>query len=208
MARIIPFETFTRKYEVWFEENIPLYLSELNLLKDLIQGNMTVEIGCGSGRFAVPLGIKIGVEPSLKMAKLAKNKGLQIITGIAENLPLKDSVFDSALMVTTICFVDDVKKSLEETYRILKPGGRIVIGFVDRESELGRFYESIKHKNPFYKYAEFYSCKTVIDLLETVGFRNINAFQTLFGNVDEISSTQRYKKGCGNGGFVAIYGEK
>ncbi len=208
MPKTLPFELYTRKYEIWFEENIPLYLSELNLLKELIHGDMTIEVGCGSGRFAIPLGIKIGIEPSYKMAGLSRAKGLDVIIGIAESIPLMDEIADTVLMVTTICFVDDVIKSLMEIYRILKRNGKVVIGFVDRDSELGKFYESIKDKNPFYKYAKFFSCSDVINFLKSTGFKDIRTYQTLFGSIDRIAEKQQFQEGCGKGGFVAISASK
>ena len=77
-----------------------------------------VEIGVGSGRFAAPLNIKIGVDPSKEMGKIAKKRGINIITGVAESLPLYDSQFDFVMMVTTICFLDDIEKAFNEAYRI------------------------------------------------------------------------------------------
>ncbi len=50
--------------------------------------NAAVEIGAGSGKFALPLGIEFGIEPSDKMRKAAKKRGIEAADGVAENLPL------------------------------------------------------------------------------------------------------------------------
>ena len=102
-----------------------------------------VEIGAGTGRFSIPFGIKTGIEPSEGMARLAQSRGLFIIRALAEELPFADKSIDYILMVTIICFLADLPTALREACRILKPGGRLIIGFIDRESRLGRKYESM-----------------------------------------------------------------
>lgn len=48
----------------------------------------------GSGRFAAPLGIRLGLDPSKKMGKFAKKRGKKVIKGVGESLPFHDSHFD------------------------------------------------------------------------------------------------------------------
>jgi len=106
MAKIKPFEEHSVLYENWFEKNKYVYLSEVEAVKRLLPKNSNgVEIGVGSGRFAAPLGIKSGVEPSPVMSKIARQRGITTVDGSAENLPLRSSSFDFALMVTTVCFL-------------------------------------------------------------------------------------------------------
>jgi ubiquinone/menaquinone biosynthesis C-methylase UbiE len=138
------------------------------------------------------------------MRKFATRQGLTVHEGVAEKLPLPDQSFDFALMVTTICFVDDILKSFQEAHRILKPGGSLIIGLVDRESPLGKIYEAMKEQNKFYRLATFYSTAEVIRYLQQVQFGNIETVQTVFGDLDSIGEIQPFKAGCGEGGFVAI----
>lgn len=130
------------------KKNRDLYEVELRAIQQLIpsQEAKGVEIGVGSGKFAARLGIKIGVEPSEKMAIKARKQGINVYRGIAEDLPFPGDRFDFVLMVTTICFVDDVIKSFREAFRVLKPSGCIIVGFADKESELGRQYADKKKK--------------------------------------------------------------
>ncbi len=76
-----------------------------------------------SGKLAVPFGIRTGVEPSQEMAFKARQQGIQVIAGAAEHLPLATDCSDFVLMVTTICFVDDLGATFAEAWRVLKPGG-------------------------------------------------------------------------------------
>ncbi|MBW2217209.1 MAG: methyltransferase domain-containing protein [Deltaproteobacteria bacterium] len=50
--------------------------------------------------------------------------------GIAEKLPIRSETFDYALFVTTICFLDSLDQAFSEAFRILKPKGIVVIGFI------------------------------------------------------------------------------
>ena len=198
------FEKYTEDYENWFVRHENLYRAELEAVRALMPPfEKGIEIGVGTGRFAAPLGIDIGVEPSRHMAEIARKKGIEVIVGVAENLPLKEESFDLALMVTTICFVDDPGKSLREIWRILKPGGYVLIGFVDRKSALGRLYEKNRSKSRFYKDATFFSTEEVLELLQKTGFEACRMKQTLFGPDLEHMETS-VKDGYGEGAFVVI----
>jgi SAM-dependent methyltransferase len=206
MPKIEPFEEYSNEYDKWFDNHIDLYIDELEAIRQLIPpaGAEGMEIGVGSGKFAVPLGIKIGVEPSEKMASKARLQGIDVYAGVAEKLPFTDDLFDFVLMVTTICFVDDVARSLREAFRVLKVGGLIIIGFVDRESELGKQYSQKKESSKFYKDASFFSVPEVLRYLKGAGFVIRNVLQTLIPG--ELPKT--ILKGFGRGAFVVIKGMK
>ena len=205
MPKTRPFDENYQQYEEWFVRNKYVYQSELEVIKHVIpEDENGVEIGIGSGLFAKPLGIKIGIEPSTEMLKLATKRGLKVYRGVGENVPLKDSSFDFALMVTTICFLDNAQKSLLEVKRILKPKGSFIIGFVDKESPLGNIYQNFKNENVFYRIATFYSAIEVISLLKKTGFMIDEVYQTIFGNIEKINRIQDFKEGIGEGSFVVI----
>ncbi|RKY37735.1 MAG: SAM-dependent methyltransferase, partial [Candidatus Omnitrophota bacterium] len=196
MAKIQAFEKYADKYEDWFEKNHWAYQSELLAIKEhLPKKGKGLEIGVGSGLFAGPLGIKFGVEPSPRMRKLAKKRGIEVVDAYAEKLPFNDAEFDFALMVTTICFVDDLERAFREAYRILKPNGRIIIGFVDKSSFLGKLYQQHKNKSVFYEKATFYSKDEVIVYLKNTGFKKFNFSQTIFKDLKEIKSLEPTKNG-------------
>ena len=204
MPKIKPFENYTQRYEEWFERHIYVYKSELNALRKLLPPGKGIEIGVGSGRFAAPLGIKFGVDPSVKMAKLSKERGIEVIRGIAEVLPIKDCTFDFALMVTTVCFLDDINMTFNEVKRILRPGGYLLMGFVDRESKIGRKYEIHKEGSVFYSIAKFYSTREVLTYLNKANFVEIRIVQTLFKDLKDIRTLEPVKNGYGEGSFVVI----
>ena len=209
MARIEPFEKHTAKYEDWFERNRFIYASELAAIKgQLPAGGRGVEIGVGSARFAAPLGVEFGIEPSPLMRKIAEQRGIKVVGSVAEKLPFADDRFDLALMVTTICFLDDVDAAFAEVYRILKPGGCFLIGFIDKNSPLGKSYLAHKTENVFYRVATFYSVEEVVLHLRETGFNDFVFVQTIFHDLREVTDMEPAKTGFGEGSFVVVKGWK
>ena len=203
MAKIESFNKHSKEYDEWFIKNQNIYLAELNAIKSLVPSDkFGVEIGVGTGRFALPLGIKVGIDPSEKMAEISRRRGIQVYEGTAEQLPYNNETFDFVLLVTTICFVDDLEESFKEAYRVLKNEGFIIVGFVDKESELGKRYQLNRKKSKFYKDATFYSAKEVIEFLKKTNFENVVIRQTVFpswaGRIDSVED------GYGKGSFVII----
>ena len=162
-----------------------------------------VEIGVGTGRFAQPLHIKFGIEPSENMAQLAEKRGIKVYRTLAEDLPIGNETFDFALMVTTVCFLSDIPKAFGEVHRILKPGGEIILGIIDKNSSLSRKYQKEKSKNKFYQGALFHSTEEITQLLMQAGFHSFNYCQTLAipGADNKVEPPQ---PGFGEGSFVVI----
>jgi ubiquinone/menaquinone biosynthesis C-methylase UbiE len=65
--------------------------------------------------------------------RLAHLSGARFVHGDAANLPFPTGTFDVALAITVLCFSRDVEKVTQEMYRVLRPGGRLVVG------ELGKW---------------------------------------------------------------------
>ena len=210
MPKVEPFEKHTNQYEEWFRKNAFAYESELNAVRRLLPGGSGtgIEIGVGSGLFSAPLGVAFGIEPSHAMAALARQRGIKVIDGVAEDLPFRDDRFDFALMVTTLCFLDDVEVSFREAFRVIKSGGYFICGFVDSESFLGKLYEQHKNENVFYRLATFFSVKEVIVHLQNAGFQDLAFTQTIFRGLDEIREIEPVENGYGKGAFVVVRAQK
>ena len=209
MPGVNAFDKNVDRYEQWFVDNPLAYVSELRALRELLPASGSgIEIGVGTGRFAAPLEIKKGIEPSRSMAEVARKRGVEVVHGVAEHLPFMDGEFDYALMVTTVCFLDDIDLAFQEVLRVLKPKGLFVIGFVDRESPLGKEYQDRKDKSAFYRDATFYSVGEIVSRLRKNGFGGLVFRQTLFRPLPEMEEVEPVKEGHGEGSFVVIRGEK
>ena len=114
-----PFE-----YDGWFDNNPDMYEYERALLHTAIPGAGTgFEVGFGSGKFASPLGIRHGLDPSLPLLALARRRGINAVQGCGEALPYRSGTFDFVLIMTGICFLDALDRSLREAFRVIRPGG-------------------------------------------------------------------------------------
>lgn len=167
------FEQFAEDYDRWFEENRTAYHAELARVRRLLPrpDSRAVEVGVGSGRFAAPLGIPLGIEPSLALGRMARRRGVEVIRGRAEWLPLRDGSCLSVLMVTVICFLGDPVRAFHEIRRVLAPCGTLVLGFIEREGEVAQKYLHERDKHRFPSRARFYSSEEVREFLGRTGFR-------------------------------------
>lgn len=161
-------------YDRWFDDHAEVYHAQLRLLGRAVpSAGLGLEIGVGSGRFAAPLGIRCGIDPSFPLAEMAKRRGVEVAIGTGEHLPYRSGSFDYVLMMTVICFLDDMARVLREGFRILAPSGIIVLGFIERDGEIFRHYRVEPEKGRFLRHARFYSSDEVIQKLHDAGFSSV-----------------------------------
>ncbi len=119
---------------------------EEHLLLDRIgpaRGMRILDVGCGDGVLATRLaqaGARVtGIDASADMIATARRRAtaagveVDLVEGNAGDLPFPDEHFDCVVSVATLCFVDDPRPTIREMVRVLKPGGRLILG------ELGRW---------------------------------------------------------------------
>jgi len=209
MVELEVFKNFSLEYDKWFENHEVEYALELKAIREYLpkEGD-GLEIGAGTGRFTQPLGISLGVEPSEAMRSLALSRGANTVAGTAESLPVVDATYDYAVLVTTVCFLDEPELAFKEVYRVLKAEGFIIVGLIDKESKLGKKYEDKKNKSKFYKNANFHSVVEIQKKLEKAGFSNIECIQALLPGDTYENYKPEVKQGYGEGSFVVLRGQK
>ncbi len=128
-----------------------------------IQTETVLDIGCGTGASLRPfleMGLQTtGLDPSPYMLDIAKNKlgdRVDFHRGFAEDLPFDDNSFNYACLVTTLEFVDDPHKTLEEACRVAKD--KIFLGVLNRYAIKGiqRRVKGVFIKS-IYNHARFFS---------------------------------------------------
>ncbi|ELZ04875.1 class I SAM-dependent methyltransferase [Natrialba asiatica] len=211
MATAHPFETLTDEYDNWFETNNEAYRAEQAALERILPDespsadNHALEIGVGTGRFAAPLGLSIGLDPARSALERARNRGVDPVRGVAESLPFADGELDLALFVTVLCFVDDLEATLSEAHRVLGDDGTLAVAVLDRSSAVGRVYQEHKDESPFYADAEFLTGEAACRELERAGFVIEDRGQTVFEDPATLDSeTTPFREGHGDGLFAVI----
>jgi ubiquinone/menaquinone biosynthesis C-methylase UbiE len=106
-------------------------------------------------------------------AALQRGQGAKTayVLGTGENLPFASTSFDAVLIVTVLCFLRNPQDLIREAYRVLRTGGRLIVG------ELGRYsIWAISRQirgflgNPVWRRARFYSAKELQGMLKLGGF--------------------------------------
>jgi len=205
-----PFNTHFSEYDAWFDAFPNIYHSELRAIEALLPppGDW-VEVGVGSARFASQLGIPIGIEPSDKMASLARQRGIKLIEGRVEALPLGDASVDAVFLITVLCFVRELERALREVVRVLRPGGHAIVASVPRDSAVGQIYDNAGPEDLFFHQAFLRSTREMIDGMEAAGFTIDRTLQTLLGPPDRANDrVQKPQDGHDRGSFVVIRGRR
>jgi ubiquinone/menaquinone biosynthesis C-methylase UbiE len=108
---------------------------------------------------------------------MAKHRDIEVARGEAEHLPYHAGSFDFVLMMTVICFLDDIPRGFQETYRVLGHGGTFVAGFIEAGGEIFQKYLHEPIKGRFLRFATFRTCDEVSGFFKDAGFGDISVLQ-------------------------------
>ncbi|MFH1651940.1 MAG: methyltransferase domain-containing protein [Chloroflexota bacterium] len=206
------YDAAAREYDAWFEGDGSLVFdTEVQALEALLPElpRSWLEVGIGSGRFALALGIDTGLDPSRGMSDIAKERGLKVILAKGEKLPFADASFGTVFLLFTLCFVESVGDVLKEACRVIQPGGRVVVGEVLKDSPYGRYYRDNKDNHPWYQFSNFCHYEDLESRLKETGFSVGKVLSTLFQKPREVFTREEPREGYDrDAGFTVIVGEK
>jgi ubiquinone/menaquinone biosynthesis C-methylase UbiE len=127
----------------WVEAPHPFITRErLREALDPKPGERLLEVGPGTGYYTLPVAewIRPGgrldlldvqqemLDHTMRRAEEAGLDNLAPVRADAREMPYDDGSFDAAFLVTTLGEIPDQEAALRELRRVVKPGGRIVVG--------------------------------------------------------------------------------
>jgi ubiquinone/menaquinone biosynthesis C-methylase UbiE len=165
-----------------------------------------LEIGVGTGRFAMHFPGVTGIDPSLNALTMAEKRGVKTVQGYGEDLPFEDETFGCILIIVTLCFVENPLAVLREAKRVVKKDGSIILGLVPGDSPWGAFYEEKKRAgHPFYRNARFYALKDIENMLQAAGLKISRIRSTLLQRPGESRRIEEPVEGTiSAAGFLCI----
>ena len=135
------------RYDRWFESSWGGYAfsTERQAILDAagnLTGKTVADIGCGTGRFTTDLERHadrvIGLDPDRSMLAIAARRTrAPLVVGDGHQLPFADHRFDLTIAITVCEFATDPAAVVAELSRITRPGGRVVVGAINRHSPWG-----------------------------------------------------------------------
>jgi len=118
------FDAIADAYDQWYDtpEGEAIFRAEVDCLRVLCKEfrGRWLEVGVGTGRFALALGLQEGIDPSPRMLERAARRGIRTYLATAEHLPFTDGAFHGVLMALALCFVSDAEQAIREWFRQLK----------------------------------------------------------------------------------------
>lgn len=133
-----------------------------------ISGRAVLDAGCGTGRFMHRLEVEgakvIGVDRDPDALAIANTRTTgSLLLGDTQQLPLPDRSVDVAFAVTVCEFTVDPARMFSELARVTRPGGRVVIGSLNRTSPWGWWNHRQFSESPW-NTARFLDRRTLVDL--------------------------------------------
>lgn len=208
------FDRLADEYDRWFDTSSGgvLFQMEVEAISPLMKGleKSFLEIGVGSGRFAQKLGIKFGIDPSPKLLEMARKRGITVRKAFGEDIPFNKDSFGAVFILFTLCFVKNPAKVISEAKRVLRPGGGLIVGIINRESTWGKFYmKKGREEHPIYKHARFYSVEEIVKMLEKARMKVEKYSSTLCQNPSEMPYKEAVRDRLEEGaGFICIRARK
>jgi SAM-dependent methyltransferase len=109
---------------------------------DLAPGERVLEVGPGTGYYSLDVARQLApdgrldvldlqqpmLDELMRRAAMVGTTNVAATQGDARDLPFPDGTFDAAFLVATLGEIPDRDRALRELHRVLKPGGRLVIG--------------------------------------------------------------------------------
>lgn len=145
-------DTTAEKFAKYMKKYPDLYQNLAGIVKKYATNTkpVIIDLGVGPGLLSVELHNKIsdariiGVDPLQKMLELAIVnacfESFEAKLGSSESIPVDDSSVDIVVSRFSLTYWNDPNRSFKEIYRVLKPGGKIILEALNRDFPMWRLF--------------------------------------------------------------------
>ena len=95
------------------------------------QTSSILDVGCGSSKIIQSLPGAVGLDILLRKVRFLRRIHPNLVNGTVFQLPFKDESFETVICSELLEQLDDRQKAMAELVRVLKPGGRLILGTPD-----------------------------------------------------------------------------
>lgn len=180
-----------------------------------------LEVGAGTGEISLALKRTghhvVATDISPNMVVEIQKKGVEAHVCDAEKLPFVDNSFDTVLGAEMIYYLDHPERFLYEIYRILRPGGQLLLSSANNTTKVydraRAFLRALGIGHMYFddKIREFVTAKRLTTMLESAGFRAVEAQKIIivpFGFLDWLNRILEHTPLKHFGIFILMKGEK
>lgn len=180
------FDTIAEAYDAWYATPLGQLVDRLE--KDAVfrlVGNncegVGLDLSCGTGNHALALAGRgfrvVGADISEPMLRVARSKAarlglkLSLVQADAGVLPFRPGAFGLVTLILGLEFMAEPGRALSEAYRVLRPGGRLVVAILSRTAPWTLWRRVKRFFVPsVWRGAKFLSPSELRDLLASLGF--------------------------------------
>lgn len=225
-TQMIVFDKFYEGYDNWYTTKTGAFVDKIETKAafELLRpekGMRILDVGCGTGNFTykiAEIGCDVtGIDISKKMLEQARAKGVgsngsisfEIMNG--SSILFDNELFDAVISMAAFEFIPDPLKVYNEMKRVVKPGGHIVIGTIQKGGEWAKLYSSDVCADTAYAHAEFKS-KNELMALDSENLTAASECLFIPPGLDEknysMEAEEKAKEKYETGGFVCVKFQK
>ena len=136
------------------------------IVQHLAGGGEILSVGCGPAMIESALserGFRVtGLDVSREALDCAPD-GVRTVAARAEDMPFPESSFDAVIYVASLQFIDDYRKAIERTTRVLRPEGALLVMLLNPESDF--FKEKLRDPSSYVRKIRHTGLREIEDVI-------------------------------------------